>query len=31
MRRLGMRIEANPYPDPFYFQTIGILDAGDRS
>ena len=27
MRRLGMRIEANPYPDPFYFQTIGILDA----
>ncbi|HEY5007461.1 MAG TPA: GNAT family protein [Caulobacteraceae bacterium] len=30
MRRLGMRIEANPYPDPFYFQTIGILDAGDR-
>jgi len=30
MRRLGMRIEANPYPDPFYFQTMGILDAGDR-
>jgi len=30
MRRLGMRIEANPYPDPFYFQAIGILDAGDR-
>jgi RimJ/RimL family protein N-acetyltransferase len=27
MRRLGMRIESNPYPDPFYFQTIGILDA----
>jgi len=27
MRRLGMRIEANPYPDPFYFQTIGILDS----
>jgi RimJ/RimL family protein N-acetyltransferase len=27
MRRLGMRIEANPYPDPFYFQTIGILDV----
>lgn len=31
MRRLGMRIEVNPYPDPFYFQTIGILDAGDRA
>lgn len=31
MRRLGMRIEANPFPDPFYFQTIGILDAKDRS
>jgi len=29
MRRLGMRIEANPFPDPFYFQTIGILDAKD--
>jgi len=29
MRRLGMRIEANPYPDPFYFQTIGILDSTD--
>jgi RimJ/RimL family protein N-acetyltransferase len=27
MRRLGMRIERNPYPDPFYFQTIGIRDA----
>ena len=30
MRRLGMRIEANPYPDPVYFQTIGILDADVR-
>jgi len=27
MRRLGMRIEANPYPDPFYLQVVGILDA----
>jgi len=27
MRRLGMRIEANPYPDPFYMQVVGILDA----
>ena len=30
MRRLGMRVEANPWPDPFHFQTVGILDAGDR-
>jgi RimJ/RimL family protein N-acetyltransferase len=30
MRRLGMRIEANPFPEPFYFQTIGILDAEAR-
>jgi RimJ/RimL family protein N-acetyltransferase len=30
MRRLGMRIEANPYPDPVYFQTVGILDAEVR-
>ena len=27
---LGMRIEPNPYPDPVYFQTIGILDAEAR-
>lgn len=30
MRRLGMRVEANPWPDPFHFQTVGMLDAGDR-
>ncbi|HZC15961.1 MAG TPA: GNAT family N-acetyltransferase [Caulobacteraceae bacterium] len=30
MRRLGMRVEANPWPDPFHFQTVGVLDAGDR-
>ncbi|MGH7024761.1 MAG: GNAT family N-acetyltransferase [Caulobacteraceae bacterium] len=27
MRRLGMRVEANPFPDPFYLQVVGILDA----
>lgn len=26
MRRLGMRIERNPRPDPAWFQTVGILD-----
>jgi RimJ/RimL family protein N-acetyltransferase len=30
MRRLGMRVEANPWPDPFHFQTVGVLDAGNR-
>jgi RimJ/RimL family protein N-acetyltransferase len=27
MRRLGMRIERNPGPEPEWFQTVGILDA----
>ena len=27
MRRLGMRIERNPFPEPAWFQTVGILDA----
>jgi RimJ/RimL family protein N-acetyltransferase len=26
MRRLGMRIEKNPYPDPEWLQVVGILD-----
>lgn len=26
MRHLGMRIERNPYPDPPWFQVVGILD-----
>jgi RimJ/RimL family protein N-acetyltransferase len=26
MRSLGMTIEANPFPDPPWFQTIGILE-----
>ncbi|MDP9313700.1 MAG: GNAT family N-acetyltransferase [Chloroflexota bacterium] len=26
MRRLGMRIERNPYPDPPWLQVVGILD-----
>lgn len=28
MRRLGMRIERNPTPEPEWFQTVGVLDAG---
>lgn len=27
MRRLGMRIERNPGPEPEWFQTVGVLDA----
>jgi RimJ/RimL family protein N-acetyltransferase len=27
MRRLGMRVEANPQPDPPWFQTVGVLEA----
>jgi RimJ/RimL family protein N-acetyltransferase len=26
MRKIGMRIERNPYPDPPWFQVIGILE-----
>jgi RimJ/RimL family protein N-acetyltransferase len=26
MRRLGMRIERNPYPEPAWFQAVGILE-----
>ncbi len=26
MRRLGMRIERNPLPDPFYFQVVGVIE-----
>ena len=28
MRRLGMRIERNPEPEPAWFQVVGILAAG---
>jgi RimJ/RimL family protein N-acetyltransferase len=27
MRRIGMTLEQNPYPDPTYFQTMGWIDA----
>lgn len=26
MEKLGMRIERNPYPEPVWFQVVGILD-----
>jgi RimJ/RimL family protein N-acetyltransferase len=26
MRKLGMRIEKNPYPDPPWLQVVGILE-----
>jgi RimJ/RimL family protein N-acetyltransferase len=28
MRRLGMRIEENPQPEPGWFQVVGVLAAG---
>jgi RimJ/RimL family protein N-acetyltransferase len=31
MRRLGMRLERNPRPEPVWFQTVGILDNQDES
>ncbi|HEX3916705.1 MAG TPA: GNAT family N-acetyltransferase [Caulobacteraceae bacterium] len=31
MRRIGMTVETNPFPEPRYFQTMGWLDAGARS
>ena len=31
MRRLGMRIEINPQPDPPWLQTVGVLHANDRA
>ncbi len=27
MRKLGMRIEKNPYPEPAWFQVAGILEG----
>jgi len=27
MRRLGMRVERNPHPDPHWFQVVGVLEA----
>jgi [ribosomal protein S5]-alanine N-acetyltransferase len=29
MRRLGMRIEKNPYPEPDWFQVVGVLEYQD--
>ena len=29
MRKLGMRIEKNPYPDPPWFQVVAILENGN--
>src|SRR5205085_7665200 len=26
MRKVGMRIEKNPYPDPPWFQVVGVLE-----
>jgi RimJ/RimL family protein N-acetyltransferase len=26
MRRLGMKVERNPLPDPFWFKVVGILE-----
>jgi [ribosomal protein S5]-alanine N-acetyltransferase len=29
MRRVGMTIERNPYPDPFWLQVVGVLENPD--
>jgi RimJ/RimL family protein N-acetyltransferase len=29
MRRLGMRLLSNPFPDPPWFQVVGVLDYDD--
>ena len=31
MRKVGMRIEKNPYPDPPWFQVVGILENSPAS
>jgi ribosomal-protein-alanine N-acetyltransferase len=31
MRKLGMRIERNPYSDPPWFQVVGILENSNRA
>jgi len=31
MRRLGMRIESNPYSQPPWFQIVGVLDRQEMS
>lgn len=28
MQRLGMHLERNPHPEPFWFQVVGILENG---
>ena len=27
MRRLGMRVERNPFPSPPWFQVVGVLEC----
>lgn len=27
MAKAGMRLERNPFPDPFWFETVGIIEA----
>jgi hypothetical protein len=29
MRKLGMRLARNPWPQPFWFQVVGVLDHPD--
>lgn len=31
MRKVGMRIEKNPYPDPHWFQIVGILESREHT
>lgn len=29
MEKVGMRLEKNPFSDPFWFQTVGIIEASE--
>src|SRR5262249_34184617 len=30
MRHLGMTVQRNPFPDPFWFQVVGILENREK-
>jgi RimJ/RimL family protein N-acetyltransferase len=31
MEKVGMRLERNPFPDPFWLQAVGIIEQNPRS
>jgi hypothetical protein len=30
MQRVGMRLERNPFPEPPWFQVVGVIDHPDH-